>query len=428
MTTCASCGHREVEERDFCSSCGAYLRWDERTGEHSAMPEPEPVTEPLAAAPATAVAAATLALSRPGQEARAGATVGLAVEPGAETTLLAHVRNQSGLVDNYELRVTGWPDAWWTVHPRVVHLVPFGADDGSAEQEVLIRLHPPRAPEATARPWPVEITATSGVQNGVVASAPASVEIRPYHRFEIRIRPERAAGDGDAEFALPIRNLGNAPLGLELHGADADGEVRFAFSPPHIDVPAGADACAGVRVSARRPRNTPLERRLTIEAVGEGERRVLTATFAQRPLLTPARVRTWRWLVTLLAALLLAGGAFMDWTADGLNAICAAGADGCLRYDVFAQRFLDVDPGVPQTGTLDGLFSFATSIGIPVLALAVVVLLGIRTGAAAWFGGVVSVLLIAGYLIVAGDAGLGLWAALAGGVLAIVGGLLAASR
>ncbi len=62
-------------------------------------------------------------LKQPGDGGRAGGPVIVRVEPGGEAVLVAVVRNQSGIVDNYDLRVGGWPEEWWTVSPQTVHLV-----------------------------------------------------------------------------------------------------------------------------------------------------------------------------------------------------------------------------------------------------------------------------------------------------------------
>ena len=83
-----------------------------------------------------------------------------AVEPGQRERVLALVRNQCGIVDNYELAVEGMPDDWWSVFPDTVYLVPFGTG-GTYEQEVEIHLHPPRSPEAEARLWELQVVAHS---------------------------------------------------------------------------------------------------------------------------------------------------------------------------------------------------------------------------------------------------------------------------
>ena len=442
MTACPNCQYENLDDRDFCRECGAYLRWDEPTEVEdtpvtttrsepvgsetpTAVPPPEPrpgpEPEPVSVLPAEPV---LVTLKQPGDGGRAGGPVIVRVEPGGEAALVAVVRNQSGIVDNYDLRVAGWPEEWWTVSPQTVHLVPAGAESETPEQEVLVRLHPPRAPQAEARSWAVKITAASGARKGLVAAAPATVEIAPYEQFDARVRPQRASGERSGEFAIPVRNVGNATLAVSLTGEDPDGEVRFDFSPGLLEVRPGGESRATLRVSAPRPRSG-VERRLTILAEGDQETRSLAATFAQAPVITEGRVRSWRWLLALTAALLIAAGSFMAWTSDGLNGICLQGTGDCLRYDVFAERFLDLDAGSVDAGSLDRLFSFATSVGILTLLLAAIVLLGIRSGGAAWFGGIVSILLLIVYLAIAGESGPGVWAVMLGGVLAVAAGLLA---
>jgi hypothetical protein len=92
---------------------------------------------------------------------------------------------------------------------------------------------------------------------------------------------------------------------------------------------------------------------------------------------------------------------------------------------VFAERYLDVDGGSVDAGELTRLFSFVTSAGFVTLLLAAIVLLGIRTGGAAWFGGIATILVMILYLVISGDSGPGVWVIMLGGVLAIIAGLLA---
>src|SRR6516165_6288288 len=56
------------------------------------------------------------------------------VSPGGRATLIAHVRNESDIVDSYELRVTfryaGDPEEqakprWYVVAPQRIYLMPF---------------------------------------------------------------------------------------------------------------------------------------------------------------------------------------------------------------------------------------------------------------------------------------------------------------
>ena len=77
---------------------------------------------------------------------------------------MALVRNQGRIVDNYQLRVEGMPDDWWSIYPDTVYLVPFGTG-GTYEQEVEIHIHPPRSPEAEAKLWELQVVAHSKAQS-----------------------------------------------------------------------------------------------------------------------------------------------------------------------------------------------------------------------------------------------------------------------
>src|SRR4051795_12092225 len=121
---------------------------------HGAVPAPQ-----SPAAPAEAESA-TIVLRLPEGDPAKGETLHQAVEPGQRARVLALVRNQSGIVDNYDLRVEGMPDDWWSIFPSTVYLVPFGAG-GTYEQEVEVHLHPPRTPQAEARVWDLKVVADS---------------------------------------------------------------------------------------------------------------------------------------------------------------------------------------------------------------------------------------------------------------------------
>jgi hypothetical protein len=101
----------------------------------------------------------------------------LVVEAGGHANLPTLVRNQSGIVDNYEIQVKGMPEEWWNATPPSVYLVPFGAPSGTYEQEVTLHFNPPRSAEAEARVWELEVVAVSRAQGGRLTKA--RVEITP---------------------------------------------------------------------------------------------------------------------------------------------------------------------------------------------------------------------------------------------------------
>ncbi len=288
MRICPSCSTENPDDRDFCSSCNTYLRWEptqyspsvpsvaqtpaapapprapddaptqadpppaeseqsrhamqrlpvikpEGTRQQETAPSdgpaataapPPPPAPPPPEPPPTEPDTVIVTLRLPGEEGAGGASVATSVAPGTQAILLALVRNQSGIVDNYDLVIDGMPEAWWTITPSTVYLVPFGAPGGEYEQEVEVRLHPPRSPEAEARPWPVRIVATSKAHERPVGSASANVVIEPYQELETEMRPERANGHRKAKYAIAVRNRANAPTDVAFAAVDSERRLR----------------------------------------------------------------------------------------------------------------------------------------------------------------------------------------------------------
>ena len=67
---------------------------------------------------------ATIVLRGADGDSAKGDDAAQAVEPGQRERVLALIRNQSGIVDNYDLRVEGMPEDWWSIYPETVYLVP----------------------------------------------------------------------------------------------------------------------------------------------------------------------------------------------------------------------------------------------------------------------------------------------------------------
>jgi beta-lactam-binding protein with PASTA domain len=315
VRTCPSCGRENSLDRDFCE-CGEYLRWEptsyvpsvQPAGAGSAAPaqqehDPNATIAPSFGAPAAGPGApapgpgapavgsgaptpgpgapasgagappgvATLLLRLPEAEGAAEGPIEAQVDPGGRVTVLGLIRNQSGIVDNYDLAVGGLPEGWWTVTPATAYLVPYGSG-GAYEQEIQIQLHPPRAPEAVARPWSVEVTARSRAYGSQVACAPATLTIAPYQEVASELRPERASGRLKARFVLTVRNLANAPADVLVAAEDTDGECRFRFAEPSVAVAPGEAIEAPFTVFPPRQKwiGRPTERRLQVSATPAG--------------------------------------------------------------------------------------------------------------------------------------------------------------
>ncbi|HSC02447.1 MAG TPA: PASTA domain-containing protein [Solirubrobacteraceae bacterium] len=334
MRICATCGRENPDDADFCV-CGEYLRWEPTsyvqavakppgarpaavadraptapdTGPETRPPErPEAgdpgVTLAPAAVPAMAAGTAALTLRRADGESEEGQPVTVEVEPGARVAIVGLIRNQSDVVDNFDLSVRGLPEDWWTVTPATVYLVPYGTG-GIYEQEVEIHLHPPRAPEAHARAWPFEVVATSRAHGGQAATAPASVAVRPYFEIATELHPERRSGRLKARYTLTVRNRANARIEVAVEAEDTDGECQFRFAQPSVAIePGNAIACPFTCLPPRQVwLGRALERRFQVTATPIGT----TPPTPQPPRVAVFRQKPWLpWWLAIVAPVAVA--------------------------------------------------------------------------------------------------------------------------
>lgn len=220
-------------------------------------------------------------------------------EPGGQGSLIAHIRNQSKIVDNYDVSVEGVPAEWWTAEPQTVYLVPFGSPTGSSEQDVELRFHPPRSAQAEARSWPIEVVVRSKAQGGApVGSAKAALVISPFEQLESELRPEVKSGRRGASFALMVRNRANADVEILVSGKDAESKCLFEFDRSRFVAEPGRRA--GTTFAVRPQRQIwvgkPIDRRLEVVATGLDTALVRQhrAVFRQKPWIP-------RWALPLVA-------------------------------------------------------------------------------------------------------------------------------
>ncbi|MDQ4049381.1 MAG: PASTA domain-containing protein, partial [Actinomycetota bacterium] len=180
----------------------------------------------------------------PDADVSTGEPVEARVAAGGQVSVIALIRNQSGIVDNYDLSVIGLPEGWSTVAPPTVYLVPFGSR-GTYEQEVHVQLHPPRSPDAEARAWAFEVSASSRAAEAEVASAAATLVVEPYQEIQLELRPERAGGRRKARFAVGVRNCANAPTEVDLGAIDTEEACGFQFDTPPEAAGAASRSGAG---------------------------------------------------------------------------------------------------------------------------------------------------------------------------------------
>jgi beta-lactam-binding protein with PASTA domain len=249
--TCPRCEAPQRDGGDFCAdpACDEYLTWVEHSaapasaGDASAGTAGAVVQSPPRAAPAARPAAepatARLPVPPPAAPDRLRAVVALldegegegafAIEPGRKLELRGRVRNQSEIVDSYELSVEKLPEQWWTIEPAILHLLPFDKSERPAE-EFKLTIAPPRAAAARAGDWPIELTAISGANERHVR---ASYTLR-FARFEdvrIDVQPERTAGRRRGRLTATVTNDSNHDVAACLSGSDTEERCHFYFRP-----------------------------------------------------------------------------------------------------------------------------------------------------------------------------------------------------
>jgi hypothetical protein len=259
---CPTCGHPDTDRQDFCPGCGEYLRWENNTEERPAAPGPRPLAAaappPVAPAPVRHEAPAAVFLELRAPAARVAA--------GGRTVLSGLIRNQSGVVDNFDFRVAGLPAEWVTL-PPTAYLLPYGSAEGH-EQTLELGLAPPRAAEAEARAWPFALEAVSRTTGRVAARAEGTLVIEPFQEVAVSARPQRRRGRVRAAFEIDVASRGNAPVSVALAAADADDACVTRFDPPAVQVEPGGRATARLRVSPRRTLwwGRPVEHRIDVQA------------------------------------------------------------------------------------------------------------------------------------------------------------------
>jgi beta-lactam-binding protein with PASTA domain len=347
MRICRSCGRENQDETDFCA-CGEYLRWEPTNYVPAVAAPAESTSAPAESASAPAASeqapaqevdpnitlaadvgapsgrssagarsapapgppgsgepppgAAALMLRLPEDDSASQGVVSVSVEPGARATILGLIRNQSDVVDNFDLAVRGLPEDWWTVTPATAYLVPYGTG-GTYEQEIQIHIHPPRTPEAQARPWSFEVVAVSRAYESEVAAAPASVTIGPYFDVATELRPDRASGRLKARFRLTIRNKANARTEVAMSAEDTDAECQFRFAEPSVALePGNAIECPfTVFPPSQIWIGRPKERRfqVTVEPIG--------VELPQPPRMAVYRQRSWLpWWLAIVVPVVVA--------------------------------------------------------------------------------------------------------------------------
>jgi hypothetical protein len=302
---CPTCGRPNAAGKDFCD-CGEYLRWDPtgvfavpvQAAGATATPA-APATVHQTSAPPTPVPTepVVLTLRRPGAPPGEGPPH-LQLTVSTPGMLQGVVRNQTGRVDSYELRIAGLPQSWVEITPPSVDLLPYGSAGQGHESHFHVTLTPPRSPDARAGRHPFRLEAVSRASGTVMATAPGTLDVLPYHELTLAAKPQHRSGRRRVRFNATLTATGNAPLEATLHAGDRAESLTTSFAPPQLHLEPMVPATARLTARPRRPHlfGRPQEHQLALSAEAAG-------AAPPPPQILTVRQRAWIpfWLLPLVA-------------------------------------------------------------------------------------------------------------------------------
>lgn len=152
------------------------------------------------------------------------------VDPGNSVRLNITVRNDSSIVDYFEVSVPDIPQHWLTL-PPVLRLM------DRQQQSVTIIVQPPLVPQSRAGTYPfnVHVTSTSNRQQSVALRG--TLTVNAYTSFSSDMHPQNLRPQQEANVTL--KNQGNALEYFTLTWRDKANAVTFTPPQARVDVQPG---------------------------------------------------------------------------------------------------------------------------------------------------------------------------------------------
>ncbi|WNF01120.1 hydrolytic protein [Streptomyces luomodiensis] len=233
------------------------------------------------------------------------------VAPGGTATTTLTVRNDSDIVEAYDLEAVGDCAPWTTVEPARVSLYP-----GTSET-VTLRLEPPRSPEIGAGAVPLGVRVLPNQHPESVRVPETTVHIEEFHELRTELAPRRRRGWLRGRYRLAVRNQGNTPVRVGFTPGQAGEELGFAFSPTGPKLEPGESTEVRLRVRTGKPVwfGAPVVWPFTVHTTETGDQDAARREEARRDAAPPAvqapldaefvQIPVFsKWLLAVLAALI----------------------------------------------------------------------------------------------------------------------------
>jgi uncharacterized membrane protein len=169
----------------------------------------------------------------------------LEVAPGESVEATVTIRNQSQVVDQFDIRIQGLDPTWWTLSTPSVSLFP--GDQGEAK----LTIHPPKEADAKAGSYSFQVRAVSQANPEEMTEEEAYLILRGFLVWDVEMSPTKVVGESGT-YRLTASNSGNTDITLILEGKDPEESLNYTFSRDKVTVPAGESVLITLKVRPKK--------------------------------------------------------------------------------------------------------------------------------------------------------------------------------
>jgi hypothetical protein len=169
----------------------------------------------------------------------------LTASPGHAAATTATVYNQSLIVDEYRLAISGVDASWVRFEPLTPRIFP------SATTTLPITFDPPRTAPAGTHPF--RLTATSADDPTLTAGVSGVLTIGPYADLTLDLEsPQVVTDEAEGVYTLRVTNAGNAQMSIQLGATEPGDQIAAVFDQPRVELGPHAETRVRLTVRPRR--------------------------------------------------------------------------------------------------------------------------------------------------------------------------------
>ncbi|WGL52106.1 carboxypeptidase-like regulatory domain-containing protein [Nocardioides sp. BP30] len=167
------------------------------------------------------------------------------VMPGVPQQIQVTVTNTGDVIGGYALRILGADPGWVETTDQTFSLFP------EESRTLSVAVTVPQGIPAGERRIAVQLRELTPPEHSSIDEVVLVVPDAP--ALQVRADPMAQQTGRSARFSLLVDNTGNTLVRGRLAGTDAEGKVRFAFSPADLTLAPGEHAVVDLKARARQP-------------------------------------------------------------------------------------------------------------------------------------------------------------------------------